>query len=162
MRNKKIYAVIILALVIGLFVIVYNIEDNTKNYNEAYYFPNGYKGCTYVIYNVKNAPELRVKDHTIQYKYNKEGIMLTSSPEDFGWEGQESSGLFNASYFYIDDNGKEIELELDKDVFGGGMSSFDNNDGVNMDYVKYAVKKEDVDACSKTEILENLITKYIQ
>lgn len=47
-----------------------------------YYFANDFKGCA--IYNVSNSSPLEVKHETINYYFDEDGILLTSSPQVFG------------------------------------------------------------------------------
>ncbi|WAA13381.1 DUF6843 domain-containing protein [Fervidibacillus halotolerans] len=64
-----------------------------------YYLPEGFQGCAYVFYNVESEPPLTLKDGVIDYHFNEDGILLTSSPPDFGWEGRDSSGFYQANYY---------------------------------------------------------------
>jgi hypothetical protein len=102
---------------------------SNQPYDEEYLIPKGFKGCVYIVYNVQGAPPLKVIDHTILYKFDKDGVLVTSSPEDFGWEGKEHSGFFEARYFYIDENGKKI-AEIPQEMIGQTvLGDYSNEDG---------------------------------
>ncbi|MBW3110244.1 hypothetical protein KYJ26_00100 [Bacillus sp. MCCB 382] len=100
----------------------YWLEKN-EPYDEVFMIPRDYKGCVNVVYEIHGVPPLEVKDHSIQYKMDHDGILLTSSPPDFGWEGKESSGLHDIDSFYIDEEGMKIN-EIPKTR--SGPSSWEN------------------------------------
>ncbi|ANB58128.1 hypothetical protein GFC29_3222 [Anoxybacillus sp. B7M1] len=100
-------------LLISIVVIVIFIGGgywlhSRQPYDEEYLIPKNFKGCIYIVYNIQGAPPLTVREHTIFYTFDQNGVLITSSPEDFGWEGKLQSGFFKTHYFYIDENGKKI------------------------------------------------------
>jgi hypothetical protein len=115
-----------IAAIIIVGVLLY--AELNRPYDEAYAIPEGFTGCAYVVYNVEGAPPLKVKDNTIQYKLDKDGIMVTSSPEDFGWEGKEHSGFHKITYFYVDENGNKI-ADIPEDMIGQRVLGSYDKDG---------------------------------
>ncbi|PFA66802.1 hypothetical protein CN378_12960 [Bacillus sp. AFS015802] len=112
MKKMTIWGLIIISILVSW----YWLEKN-KPYDEVFMIPKGYKGCVNVVYEIQGVPPLEVKDHSIQYKVDHDGILLTSSPPDFGWEGKESSGLHDIEYFYIDEEGAKTK-EIPEDKIG--------------------------------------------
>lgn len=80
---------------------------------EEVLLPKGYRGCAYVVYDIEGAPQLEIKDNTITYKLNEEGILATSSPETFGWVDEKASPNIDRHYYYVDENGKKEEVALE-------------------------------------------------
>ena len=104
----------------GVFLVLlggwYWLEKN-KPYDETFLIPRDYRGCVSVVYDIQGVPELTVEDHTIIYTIEKDGILLTSSPDDFGWEGKENSGPHHINYFYVDENSNEVN-EIPENLIG--------------------------------------------
>ncbi|QPA31254.1 DUF6843 domain-containing protein [Thermaerobacillus caldiproteolyticus] len=98
-------------------------------YDEEYFIPKDFKGCVYTVYNVQGAPPLEVRDYTILYKFDKDGVLVTSSPENFGWEGKEHSGFFESRYFYVDENGKKISEIPQKMISPPVFGTYTSEDG---------------------------------
>ena len=57
----------------------------SRPFDEAFYIPEGFEGCASIVYNIRGVHDLEVRKHTIQYHLDKDGILLTNSPADFGW-----------------------------------------------------------------------------
>jgi hypothetical protein len=91
--------------------------SKARTYNEEYALPEGFKGCAYIVYNIQGTPPLDVKNGTIIYKFDHDGLLLTSSPKDFGWEGRKSSGFHKMKFYYIDENGHKVE-DISHDMIG--------------------------------------------
>lgn len=103
---KKFISGVVVGIVIG--VGLYWVFTH-RSYDEAFYFPEGYKGCAYVVYNIRGTPQLEILDGTIQYLFDEDGLLLTTSPPDFGWEGRDTSGFHDVRYFYINEKGEKTK-----------------------------------------------------
>lgn len=101
---KKFYLGLLVG--IGIGVALYWIVTH-RSYDEAFYFPEGFEGCSYVVYDLEGTPPLEIQDGAIQYRFDREGLVLTSSPQDFGWEGRDHSGMHKTSYMYVNEQGKK-------------------------------------------------------
>ncbi|WAA09872.1 DUF6843 domain-containing protein [Fervidibacillus albus] len=84
-----------------MFIPAYWLFSSEEKISEQnYYLPEGFEGCALIFYNVEGAPPLKLTDEgVINYHFNEDGILFTSSPEDFGWEGKDSSGFYKANYY---------------------------------------------------------------
>ncbi|PQZ52311.1 hypothetical protein CQZ94_24515 [Bacillus sp. MYb209] len=94
------------------------IYDMYKSFaNKVFLIPDGYKGCVGVLYNIKDAPPLKIEDKKIIYKVTKDGILKTSSNERVGKESERDSGWYNVEFYYVDKNGNQVKrLEEGKDI----------------------------------------------
>lgn len=89
----------------------FNMKD--KKIKEEVLFPDGYRGCSYIVYDISNTPKLEMKDDTIIYKLNEHGVLATSSPQHFGWDNEKSSPNLERHYYYVSKNGDKKEISLD-------------------------------------------------
>lgn len=103
---KKYSFVLGLAVIMGLFILIVIIIPKHWYFPRSekfevinYHFPEDYQGCAIVIYNVPDAPTLEINDKMINYYFDDHGILLTSSPQDFGWEGKGHSGFHRANFY---------------------------------------------------------------
>ncbi|MEV9639594.1 hypothetical protein ABZ756_02705 [Mammaliicoccus sciuri] len=93
----------------------------SRPFDEAFYIPEGFEGCASIVYNIRGVHDLEVRKHTIQYHLDKDGILLTNSPADFGWKGKKNSGFHNIEYYYVNKDGgiSEIPAEnIGQSTFG--------------------------------------------
>ncbi|MBB4826923.1 hypothetical protein HNO89_004207 [Sporosarcina luteola] len=104
--------------------------------DEAFYVPEDFEGCASIVYDIQGVSALEVKNHTIQYHLDKDGILLTSSPADFGWEGQTSSGFHTTEYYYVNKNGKASEIPIEH-IGQGTLGEYSENGRVRL--TRYAV-----------------------
>ena len=134
MKKGPLLIIVLIAFFVGAIILGFVLQrnDNKSSYKQNFALPNGFKGCAYVVYNVDGAPPLKIKDDTITYHFNNEGIAVTSSPQDFGWEGQEYSGSFDSKFYYVNENGEKVkDLEIDRNILGmstGEASVQDNTE----------------------------------
>jgi hypothetical protein len=105
--------------------------------NEAFYVPEGFEGCVNVVYNIVGTPVLEVEDHTIQYHLDEDGVLMTYSPPDFGWEGKESSGLHTTTYYYVDTKGEILEEIPLEEIGQGTLGEYSGNGRIKI--TRYAV-----------------------
>ncbi|MBO8178479.1 MAG: hypothetical protein H0Z31_13635 [Bacillus sp. (in: Bacteria)] len=106
---------IFISVILG--IVIYYIWSQPISYDRAYAFPEGFRGCAYIVYHVEDAPPLEIKHFTILYEFDEDGILLTSSPEDFGWEGKKHSGWYKSEFYYVDENGKKVQ-DIPQDMIG--------------------------------------------
>lgn len=103
MKNFMIGLITGIVLGVGLYWFLTH-----RSYDEAFYYPQGFEGCSYVVYNLEGTLPLEIEDGTIQYPFDEDGLVLTSSPSDFGWEGRDHSGFHQTEYFYVNTEGEEV------------------------------------------------------
>lgn len=90
-------------------------DDVSKWLN--YHFSEEPKACAYVFYDVKGAPALELKDQTINFNFDKQNIITTSSPIDFGWKSENKPGIKIFNY-YNSDGSKIPEEEVPASATG--------------------------------------------
>jgi hypothetical protein len=61
-----------------------------KRTSERHLIPSDYEGVVITIYDQAGFPELAVKDGYRLYEYPKDGILITSSKQEFGWASDET------------------------------------------------------------------------
>lgn len=125
-KNRYAYAGIaffVCAIILGTaFVWIHDIYKSSIN--EVYLIPDGYKGCVGVFYNFKDAPPLKIEDKKMIYRVTKDGILKTSSNENFGKVYKYNSGWRNVKYYYVDKNGNRVQrLEEGKDIHNTSVTS---------------------------------------
>ncbi|MDF0725778.1 hypothetical protein PY093_03500 [Cytobacillus sp. S13-E01] len=154
---KKITIVLLSAILLGGAYYMF-FAKKTAN-DEEFALPEGYQGCAHVVYNVKNAPPLKVTDGKIVHTFDENGISLTSSPEDFGWEGEEFSGFYNATYYYVDKQGnKTSEIEQEQ-IFNSGLGSLEEDGKVQITHYHFSVKDKNASCEKDLERVKKLINK---
>ncbi|MEO4054787.1 hypothetical protein [Solibacillus sp. CAU 1738] len=90
-------------------------DDVAKQVN--YHFSAEPKACAYVFYEVEGAPALELEDRNLNFRFDDQNIITTSSPLDFGWESKESAGI--KTYNYYNSEGTKIaEEEIPTSVTG--------------------------------------------
>lgn len=86
--------------------------------------PEGYEGgCSYIVYDIENASKLELKDNTIAYKLNENGVLVTSSPQHFGWDNEKISPNLDRHYYYVSKNGDKKEISQDNIQHEGNGSA---------------------------------------
>lgn len=151
---------VVIGIVTFLIVVggTYWMFSKEGPYDAAYAIPEGFKGCVYIVYNVEDAPPLEVKDNTIQYKLDEDGIMLTSSPEDFGWEGERRSGFYNSDYFYVDENGNKTE-DIPQEMIIGEVLGESTQVGKTITRKTFSVGNENAQCDTNYDDLLNKLEK---
>ncbi|WP_100330546.1 DUF6843 domain-containing protein [Bacillus xiapuensis] len=138
MKDKRILPSIIILIFIGWLVYMFITRD--ERYSVSYELPMGFKGCAIVVYDVKDAPALKIKNQNITYRFNDEGVLYTSSPYDFGWEGENGSGFHDTTYAYVDEKGKKVSELSTEDIIGHNHGSYEND---KFQVESFGVKIED-------------------
>lgn len=110
---------LIFSLFIGALYAIVVQDSKGRLTDEAYAFPSK-EGCYYVIYNQPDAPPLPFEDGWITYDFTKENPIITSSPQDLGWEGKSSSGGYR-THIVVD--GTLLPLEEQGDLNGANGST---------------------------------------
>lgn len=152
---KKLIIAVILAIVVGGAYYMFVVKKTA--YDEEFVLPEGYQGCAHVVYNVKNAPPLKVKNGRIVHNFDENGISLTSSPEDFGWEGEEFSGFYKSTYFYADKKGnKTSEIEQEQ-IFASALGSLEEEGEVTITHYHFSVKDKNASCEKDLERVKKLI-----
>lgn len=152
---KKIVIGVILAIVAGGAYYMFVVKKTA--YDEEFVLPEGYQGCAHVVYNVKDAPPLKVTNGRIVHTFDENGIFLTSSPEDFGWEGKESSGSFKSTYVYADKKGnKTSEIEQEQ-IFASALGSLEEEGEVTITHYHFSVKDKHVSCENDLERVKKLL-----
>ncbi|MCL1698159.1 hypothetical protein [Lysinibacillus sp. BPa_S21] len=156
---KKIISGMIVGIAIG-FGLYWIITH--KVYDEAFYFPKGYEGCAYVVYNIEGTPQLEIEDNTIQYHFDEDGLVLTTSPQDFGWEGKENSGFHDVKYFYVNENGEKINEIPESEIGFVSLGSYSQNGRIQITMMSIPVG-DTAKACDeKYEELEEILDKKLK
>lgn len=139
MRKKGwITAGLIILLLILLWWLI-----RSRPLNETFYVPEGFEGCVNIVYNIVGTPALEAEDHTIHYDLDEDGILLTSSPPDFGWEGKASSGFYTATYYYVDGNGEILEEIPMEEIGQGTLGEYSENGRIKI--TRYAIPVGDTE-----------------
>ena len=158
-RMKKIISGMIIGIVIGFGL--YWIFTH-KVYDEAFYFQDGYEGCAYVVYNIEGTPQLEIEDDTIQYHFDEDGLVLTSSPEDFGWEGRETSGFHETKYFYVNENGEKIKEIPESEIGFVSLGSYSQDGRVQITRLSIPVGNKAKACDEKYEELEEKLDEKLK
>lgn len=143
---KKILIAVFAVLLIGGAYYMFFAKKTA--YDEEFALPEGYKGCAHVVYNIEDAPPLKVTDGKIVHRFDENGISVTSSPEDFGWEGEEFSGFHNAAYYYVDDQGNKITDINQEQIFNSGLGSLEEEGKVQITHYHFSVDDQNA-SCEK-------------
>lgn len=127
-------------------------EDIAKEVN--YYFSNKETACAFIFYEVAGASPLKIEEHVIDYHFDENNIIKTSSSYDFGWKSKETGG-FRGTHYYKQD-GSKID-----DIFNFGNGSFIHNE-TEYDYASFYLSGEPCfskDGDEENKQFENLIKK---
>lgn len=110
---------------------------------EVYLIPKGFNQCGAIVYNIKEAPNLQLKNGIITYRIPKDGIFQTSSPSDFGWASKNSSGYHDVSFYWVDKKGHRLgkipELEIANGGEGFYAGTFPDGTYINVAYSPLAI-----------------------
>jgi len=98
------------------------IDEIAKEFN--FYFSENNISCAFIFYDVEGAPALTIEDRIVDYHFNNENILITSSPQDFGWKSKETSGFKPFNYYNGD--GSLITNEEDKPMIYTGSATVDD------------------------------------
>lgn len=112
--------------------------DNKKGIDQVYLLPKNFNGCAVIIYDIKDAPPLKIENNEITYEFPETGIIYTSSPMEFGWVNKEHSGAYRLRAFYIDENGNKIRAVSEEEIRCGGTGSV-QEDGKNEQTYSYQI-----------------------
>lgn len=139
---------------------------NVKTYDAEYAIPEGFRGCAYVVFNVENAPPLKVKNNVILYKIDDDGVMLTSSSEDFGWEGKKFSGFHKTNYYYVNENGKKVSKIPEDKIYNPVLGYYQEEEKILVRRETFAINDTnancDTDYDALFKILEKKLGKKIK
>lgn len=97
-------AAIVLGIIIIYVVILYNENSAKADFQTVVYeFPNTFRGCAVIFYDVEGAPPLEIVNERLTFSFlpNKE-VLLTSSPQTFGWANEEHSGWYQTEIYVGD------------------------------------------------------------
>lgn len=126
-RVKRSFLAIQLIMTVISTVVIYGLHtwnefQNQPNFTTAVYeFPANFQGCAVVFYDVETAPPLEIRDGKLTKSFLQNGqVLLTSSPQQFGWANNDHSGWHQVE-IYVGD-----EL-LSGDAFHMSNGSFEND-----------------------------------
>lgn len=148
--KKYIYAMI---GVIGILIIGIFFMNHQKFDVMNYYFPEDFHGCAIIFYDIPNAPPLQLINREINYYFDENGILLTSSPQDFGWEGKKYSGGYKANYY------RGYELIDHEEVIFSALGEVEYPDKRVIRYEQISIGKDDF--CSH-DYFDAMVEKYIK
>ena len=113
-------------VIYGLFT--WNEFRNQPNFTTAVYeFPADFQGCAIIFYDVETAPPLEIRNGKLTNNFlQNDGVLLTSSPQQFGWPNDNHSGWHQVE-IYVGD-----EL-LPGDAFHMSTGSFES-ENLQFDY----------------------------
>lgn len=95
-----------------LFLSGCNDYANTANYH----FAENQNSCAFIFYDVEGAAPLIIKDKTVEYNFDANNTITTSSPPDFSLN-KINRGYRTHNYFLAD--GSKLEFEEGPAVFTG-------------------------------------------
>lgn len=95
-----------------LFLFGCNDYASISNYN----FSDSQNACAFIFYNVQDTPALVLENKTVNYDFNDENIIATSSSADFAIN-KFNGGFSTHNYFNAD--GSKIDLENEPPFFTG-------------------------------------------
>ncbi|GGD08145.1 DUF6843 domain-containing protein [Pontibacillus salipaludis] len=101
--KKIIMSLPVIFLVLLLGVLGWSKYQSSKTGPDVeYLIPDGKEGCFAVLYEVEGAEPLEIKDNTVTHTFSEDGLFETSSPYNFGWEREITSGYRQVDYYYVD------------------------------------------------------------
>lgn len=156
MRKKTL--LIATGIIILIVVVIYSWVS--RPFNEVFYVPEGFKGCANIVYNIEGTPALEVEKHAIQYRFGKDGILLTSSPYDFGWEGQKTSGFSKTEYYYVNKNGDISEIP-NENIGEGTLGEYSKNGRLRLTRYAVPIGSERLSCESNHEELDKLVDEKL-
>lgn len=95
-----------------LFLFGCNDYANTANYH----FAENQNSCAFIFYDVEGAAPLIIKDKTVEYNFDANNTITTSSPPDFSLN-KINRGYRTHNYFLAD--GSKLEFEEEPAFFTG-------------------------------------------
>ena len=95
-----------------LFLFGCNDYANTANYH----FAENQNSCAFIFYDVEGAAPLIIKDKTVEYNFDANNTITTSSPPDFSLN-KINRGYRSHNYFLAD--GSKLEFEEEPAFFAG-------------------------------------------
>ena len=111
-----------------------------------YHFSENQTACAFIFYDVEDAPPLTMEDRVIDYHFNDQNIITTSSSVDFGWKSEENSGSHDKNFYKAD--GSEIG-QNNLPVFNGGYTLNDT------EYNFQVIHFNDQEECFAPDSVEN-------
>ena len=131
-------------------------DEIAKEFN--FYFSANETACAFIFYDVEAAPALTIENRIVNYDFDEQNILITSSQLDFGWQSKEASGFKTFNFYNTD--GQLITNEDEKPpYFTGGVTV----DGVERTYnVIHFNDREECfvdDSFENTEIFFDLVRK---
>jgi hypothetical protein len=157
--------IVLLVLMFGLWV-RYITKPGT---DEVYLIPEGHTGCVFVLYDIKDALPLKIKNKVITYQIPKDGVLKTSSNETFGWARKSGSGWHDVKYYYVNENGARVKELGEKNIHnpGNAGTTLEDTGGkiirVAYSYFFVGSEKDAQDpfqACSNFAMQEKLLNTY--
>ncbi|MCD5322190.1 MULTISPECIES: DUF6843 domain-containing protein [Pontibacillus] len=128
-----------------LSFVLYKINHHPSD--EVYVLPEEFEGCVGIFYNFENEKSLTEEGNIITYNIPKDGIVKTSSPNDFGWGYEDRSGLRNVTYYYVDDRGDRKEVNEENMIHNKGMAMVEttlpNGNDKSVTFTHFYVGEED-------------------
>ena len=123
-----------------LFIVIGISSCEERRTPESHIIPAGYNGVVITIYDQAGYPELPLKDGFLVLKYPKDGILITSSKQEFGWASDE---ILESS-----ENGIPIPITLgtpgDRRKRSAGTGSWSNGD-IELEYAYKGIGTESND-----------------
>ncbi|WP_301107660.1 hypothetical protein [Sporosarcina sp.] len=143
---KPAVAVATVLAIIG--VIYFSVNYHQDGVDQTYILPENFTGCVTIYYNKKDAPPLEIKDNEIVYYVPDDGIIETSSPAEFGWTNKKSSGAYQLTAYYVDEEGKKIrELSHEEMPYGGTGSMQDEKSSQDYSYQAFGTDEAEHGTC---------------
>ena len=96
----------------ALFLVGCGDYANTANYH----FAENQNSCAFIFYDVEGAAPLVIEDKTVEYNFDENNIITTSSPPDFSLN-KINRGFREHNYFIAD--GSKLEGEEEPHFFTG-------------------------------------------
>lgn len=138
-----------------LFLFGCNDRDSDDIASEVnYYFSSNDSFCAPIFYDVKNAPPLTIKDNVIDYHFDHQNLLTTSSSYDFGWKSKENSG-FRTTNYYKEDGSRINENEI---TSVNGSYTLEDIE-YHYDIFQYKGQEECFSSEEDSLLLQNLIEK---
>ncbi|HEY4567547.1 MAG TPA: hypothetical protein VIG60_09820 [Savagea sp.] len=137
--QKRLITLLVVGGLIAVFAIWLQSSSSSKTKDDTFsveiiHLPKQFEGCTYVVYDVPDAPPLAIEDGAITYDFSTEDTLFTSSPPTFGWLSEEASGS------YVTHILEEGEKQPDDTIPFGAVGATETAQGDVIDYATYHVR----------------------
>jgi hypothetical protein len=129
-RHNATLGVLVMLLVrnaLPTLLLISIVGCEQKRQPERHEFPTGIASCAVVVWGEPGHPELPIEDGKRVLRFPEDGILVTSTKQDFGWALDES--------FFVDEAGHptgRAQVEC-------GTTGVRSSHGITMSYTTYSI-----------------------